>query len=161
MAHAPSAVTYPVNGVAWARSAGLCFAGLWCVSQTVWAVAWWERTLPGAWWAALSGAALLGAWMLWQARHAPIGQLSWIPPHVRAAHTDALDTQAACWRWESAAYRRGVPLVGLRCVLDLQSVVLVRASTAAGLGLWLWLTRDHEPDLWGRLREALRHDHRV
>ncbi len=160
MAHAPSAVTYPVNGVAWARSAGLCFAGLWFVSQTVWAVVWWERTLPGAWWAALGGAALLSAWMLWQARHAPVGFLSWVPAHIHT-HTGDLDPQAARWRWESAAYRRGVPLVKLRCVLDLQSVVLLRASTTAGLGLWLWSARAQEPDQWGRLREALRHHHRV
>ncbi len=96
--------------------------------------------------------------MLWQARHAPMGQLSWLPPRT---HTDELDTEAPCWRWQSAAYRRGVPLTRLRCVLDLQSLVLVRADTTAGLGLWLWLSSEHEPDLWGRLREALRHDHRV
>ena len=161
MSHAPSAVSYPVNGACWVRRAGWCLAGLWFISQTAWALAWWDRNWPGAWWASLLVGSLLLVWTLWQAQHAPMGSLAWVPPRTQGSRSDAMDDDAPRWRWESAAYRRGVPLVNLRCVLDLQSVVLVRASTSAGLGLWLWLARDHEPDLWGPLREALRHEHRV
>ena len=124
----------------------------WVASLGVWLHALGWADLPGPWLASALAGLCLAAWTTWQWRRTVHGQLHWVPP--------SRDGDAA-WHWESAAYRRGVPLDGLRCVIDGQSWLLLRVRTRAGLGLWLCLSRRQRPDDWGRLREAVKAGHRV
>jgi len=144
--HLPPAVDYPVRPSAFSHRLLWVLAAAWAVGLLLWVRSVGSGPLPGAWWASLAAGCLLLGWSLWLSRHPRVGQLSWSPHGA----------EAGSWCWHSAAYRRGTPVVALRVALDLQVALLVRAQTAAGLGLWLWLDAHHSPADWDALRRAVR-----
>jgi len=152
--YGPEAVTYPVGDSArryvLAVWLALVLAGVGVL--LLWALPWRGRPLPGAWWCVAVGVGCLSVWGAWQMRALPVGQLSWDPQAFPVG---------SGWCWDSQAYRRGVALERVEPVLDLQHAQLVRATTVAGLVLWLWLLRGDAPRQWGRLRQALCHGARV
>lgn len=154
MAHLPPAVSYPVDtATLWVRGAVGGLFGAWALAQGLWAWHWRAAgAWPGAWWWSGFCALCLVAWTLWHLRFLPVGTLSWDP---------ADDLAPSGWRWTSAAYRRGVPLARVECVLDGQSVQLLKATTSAGLVLWLWPSRRSDARHWTAFRQALLHGHRV
>ena len=118
---------------------------VWLLGLSVW---WWSAgggAPPGSWWASAGFGSVLWLWNVWQWRRPLEGRLAW-----------GADTSGEpLWRWFSDAYRHGTPLKRVHLVLDWQSVVLVRAETSAGLGLWLWLDAGRAPDSWQAMRRAL------
>lgn len=121
-------------------------AGLWLLTLSVWAAATYPAWPPG--WVA---SAVLGAglwlWCAWLQRRSPTGHLLWQPS---ADHPHRLH-----WQWHSAAYRQGVDVTHVRCVLDVQVAMLLHVRTRAGLALWLWASARRMPQDWGRLRQAV------
>lgn len=155
MQNAPS-VDYPVGrSVFWAGL--LCLlglAGLLC--QVMW---WWwlgpqQRADPVQQGLLAGGLVLCGGWAAW-ARLAwlrtPVGRLRW-----DAQAPAARDGQPpGAWRWFSAAFPDGAPLVGVTVMLDLQSRVLLRLADPGGRLRWVWAERGRDPLHWRGLRRAL------
>ncbi|HEX5805912.1 MAG TPA: hypothetical protein VFY31_06220 [Macromonas sp.] len=151
MRNAP-AVEYPVGRFVWARRCQQALMALWLLAQTGWAFALGMPPWPGAWWfACLVGVCGL-VWAHWRSRHPLVGRLAWQAMDGGLAHPDLPGE----WRWFSAAYRHGTVLTQLDAVWDAQVFVLVRARTAAGLTLWLWLDGEAQHAQWSALRRALR-----
>jgi hypothetical protein len=89
------------------------------------------------------------AWWRWRQQASLVGELHWEPPPPGRKKV------SGAWRWFSQAYRNGVSLEYLACVWDVQSSMLVRCKTSAGLPLWLWLHADADPEQWSALRRAI------
>ena len=158
--HSAPSVEYPVGRSAFERRIEAALALAWLLMQAAWAWALAGGPLPGAWW--FSG--LLGLLaclaLRWRARAPVVGRLCWERAPRAVARSDPSNPsdqarQPGRWVWRSAAYRHGTELAELRWSLDLQCHVLLHARNAAGLGWWIWLSRDSAPGNWDALRAAL------
>jgi len=153
----PPAVSYPVGApkAEYVALAGLALA--WAVGLLLWLVLAPAHVAPPAWWASLAAGVALLAWCLWRLRLPVQGELVWepVPPGARSRIPGARGQ----WRWFSPAWRRGLELIELRCVLDLQGLLLLHWRSASGLRGWVWLEHSQNPALWQVLRAAV-HDQR-
>ncbi len=149
--HSAPSVEYPAGRSAFERRIEAALALAWLLMQAAWARALEGGPLPGAWWfSGLIG--LLACLVLrWRAREPVVGRLCW----ERASRAADPSGRPGRWIWHSAAYRHGTELAELRWALDLQLHVLLHARSAAGLGWWIWLSRDSAPGDWDALRAAL------
>lgn len=149
----PPAVSYPAGApkAEYAALAGLALA--WAVGLLLWLALAPDHVAPPAWWASLAGGLALLFWCLWRLRLPVQGELVWepAPPGARSRSP----AQRGQWRWFSPAWRRGLELIELRCVLDLQGLLLLRWHSASGLRGWVWLERSQNPAQWQALRAAV------
>ena len=161
MRHCAPAVTYPVRPARTEPALFVVLALAHALALGWWAHAWawqWVR-LPAPWWLMLVGWLTWMAWWRWRMQHPLVGQLAWVPPDPSEAAVPATVRGAPAlpghWRWFSPSYRHGVDLSQVECVLDLQSSVLLRLRTVAGLGVWVFLEQRHDAAQWLALRRAL------
>jgi hypothetical protein len=162
MSHSAPPVTYPVGASKTEQALFAALAGSTAVALALWGHSWaWQWTrLPAPWWMSLVALAVWVAWWFWRSRHPLQGRLVWAPPD-HEADPPGLDRAGdrpvtGHWRWFSPAYRHGVDLARVECVLDLQGSALLRVRTVAGLGLWLFLEQGLAPEHWPGLRRALK-----
>jgi len=148
------AVTYPA-GAPKAEYAALALLALaWAAGLMLWLLLAPNHVAPPAWWASFVLGMGLLCWCVWRLRVPVEGELVWVPapPGVRNRSAAA----SGQWRWFSPAWRRGLELTELRCVLDLQGLLLLHWRSASGLRGWLWLERAQRPEHWRALRAAVR-----
>lgn len=144
MNHAP-AVQYPVGRSVWAFRFHMAVMALWLLGQLAWVLAGDRSVWPGAWWFATFVGGLYAVWVYGCLRRPACGQLQWRPDPLGASG----------WYWQSPAYQRGIALELVYKAMDAQNVLLLRARTAAGLTVWLWLEQVASPEHWETLRRAL------
>jgi len=148
----PPAVRFPC-GAPQAEYAALALLALaWAAGLMLW-LALAPGLPPPAWWASFAAGLLLLFWGLWRLRARVLGELLWEPaPPTARSRSAAARGQ---WRWFSPSWRRGLELSELRCVLDLQGLLLLHWRSASGLSGWLWLERAQQPEQWRALRVAV------
>jgi toxin CptA len=149
--HSAPAVSYPAGASSFERGLRLAVPVLAVCVLASWA---WvlDGALPAPWWVAAVAALVLLGWGHWAARHPHPGQLAWEPAQEPLADRAA----PGHWRWTSAAWRRGTPVVAIDWAWDLQTVVLLRLHNPDGLRWWVWLERAQAPADWDALRRALK-----
>lgn len=153
----PPAVTYPA-GAPKAEYAALAVLALaWAAGLILWLMLAPHHVAPPAWWASLVLGMGLLLWGLWRLRTPVVGELVWVPTPPGAGPRSA--ARSGQWRWFSPAWRRGLELAELRCVLDLQGLLLLHWRSASGLSGWLWLERAQSPEHWRALRAAVLAQH--
>ena len=149
----PPSVTYPAGAQQAEYAALAVLAVAWALGLALWLALAPDFVAPAAWWASLgAGSGLLG-WGLWRLRTPVVGELVWEPLPAGARRRSA--AVRGQWRWFSPAWRRGLALSELRCVLDLQGLLLLRWRSSSGLSGWLWLERAQNPGQWRVLRAAV------
>jgi len=149
----PPAVTYPAGAPKGEYTAMALLALAWAVGLMLWLALTPNHVAPAAWWASLVAGMGLLFWCLWRLRASVTGELVWEPAPPGARRRSAAGSGQ--WLWFSPAWRRGLALSELRCVLDLQGLLLLRWRSASGLGGWLWLERAQSPEHWRALRVAV------
>jgi hypothetical protein len=157
MRHCAPAVTYPVQPARTEQALFVVLALFQFLALGIWASAWswqWAR-LPAPWWLMLVGWLIWMVWWRWRMHHPLEGRLAWLPPDQEGSTVRGKFSLSGHWRWFSRSYRQGVDLAQVECVLDLQSCVLLRLRTVAGLGLWVYLEQRHDAPQWLALRRAL------
>lgn len=157
--HSAPSVEYPAGRSAFQGRLESLLLLAWLALQLAWWYSLRDAALPGAWWfSGLLGLLLWGG-TRWRSRQPVVGRLCWEPAQAPVgAHAAPVPGQPVLpgrWVWRSEAYRHGTELAGLHWALDLQGLVLLRLSNAAGLGWWVWLERDRAPADWQALRVAL------
>ena len=149
----PPSITYPA-GAPRAEYAALALLALaWAAGLMLWLALSPGQVAPAAWWLSFVLGMGLLFWCLWRLRAPVAGELVWEPaPPGSRSRSAASGVQ---WRWFSPAWRRGLELTELRCVLDLQGLLLLHWRSASGLSGWLWLERAQSPEHWRALRAAV------
>lgn len=133
--HSAPAVSYPVGR---SRFQGWLI-GVTGLTAMLAGLLWHIQVHPDGWRQGLFALSLLGACSLAIAgwRRTPVGMLRW-------------DGQA--WHWTSGDTSAG----GIVTVqIDLQSCLLLRMRTQAGVRLWLWPERRADVIRWDDLRRAI------
>jgi len=149
----PPTVTYPAGAASAEYTALALLAVAWAAGLVLWLALSPGHVAPPAWWASFAGGLCLLFWSLWRLRAGVTGELVWEPLPSGVRSRSAL--VRGQWRWFSPAWRRGLELSELRCVLDLQGLLLLRWRSASGLRGWLWLERAQRPEQWRPLRAAV------
>lgn len=149
----PPGVAYPtgVPGAEWLIGAVLALA--WCTGQILWVRAhdWQLFTMSSTWWiSGLAGGLFIG-WNVWRIRVLAKGELVWEPMRVPGHDR----TVRGSWRLFTPAWRRGLALCRVTCVLDIDHLMILRLQSTAGLVLWVWCHRGHEPARWLDWRRAI------
>jgi hypothetical protein len=149
----PPAVTYPAGAPKGEYTALALLALAWAAGLMLWLALAPNHVAPASWWLSFVLGMGLLSWCLWRLRASTVGELVWEPLPAGARRRSA--AASGEWRWFSPAWRRGLELTELRCVLDLQGLLLLRWRSASGLGGWIWLERAQRPEQWRALRAAV------
>jgi hypothetical protein len=149
----PPEVVYPTGarGLQWLVLGALALS--WLAGLGLWWQAYAGPTLdmPATWWAMLLAGLVVLSGSAWRIRVTPAGELHWQPP-VRGQGTPSRVGQ---WRWFSPAWRTGLPLQRVDCVLDLDRCMVLRLQTVAGWVTWAWCHQAQAPERWSACRRAV------